>query len=218
MDANREDQFPAYRTAFRREAQRLRMFIAIYRYLHERHYDRLAELNVAPAFFQTVLTALRTGIVIWCHKFIVGGTRQDVSLHTILGFVGANLPLFSTEEFQRRRGLPTDAWQLRQYIPPTSQGVRVDRRRVSALSAIPSIRLLRDQFHAHFNPRYFLEPAHLEHHITLTWTELTQIRDVIEDILNRYSVAYDGDRLIFEPLNQFDIEHVMDALRLYVNQ
>jgi len=61
-------------------------------------------------------------------------------------------------------------------------------------------------------------PLGHEHHVTLTWTELTQIRDVIEDILNRYSVAYDGDRLVFEPLNQFDIEHVMDALRLYVNQ
>ncbi len=218
MDANHEDQFLAYRTAFRREAQRLRMFIAIYRYLHERRYDRLAELNVAPAFFQTVLTALRTGIVIWCHKFIVGGSRQEVSLLTILTFIGAHLDLFSTEEFQRRRGLPADAWQIRQHEPPTSQVVRADRRRVTALSAIPSIRLLRNQFHAHFDPHYFLDPALLEHNLTLTWTDLTAIRDVIEDILNRYSVAFDGDRFVFEPLNEFDVEHVMEALRLYADQ
>src|SRR5262245_22721928 len=100
-----DERFRAYRNAFRREVQRLRMFIAIYRYLQERRYDNLTELNLAPAFFQTVLTALRTGIVVWCHKLLVGGTRQEVSMHTFLNFAGQHLELFSTEEFRRRRGL-----------------------------------------------------------------------------------------------------------------
>ncbi len=211
-------QFRSYRAAFRREAQRLGMFIALYRYLHERRHDRLDALNIAPAFFQTVLTSLRTGIVIWSHKFLVGGSGQEVSMNTFLSFVGRNLALFSTDAFQRRRGLPDDAWQIREHVPPSTQTVRLDRRRVAALTALASLRVLRNRFHAHFDPRYFLEPAQLEGDAPLTWGELTQIRRVIEDILNGYSVAFDGDRLVFEPLNQLDVEHVITALHQYANR
>jgi len=56
----RETRFRELLTAFRREVQALVMVLNTYRYLHERHADYLNELNVAPAFFQTVLVALRT--------------------------------------------------------------------------------------------------------------------------------------------------------------
>lgn len=174
--------FRAYRAAFRREAQRLGMFVALYRYLHERRHDRLDELNLAPAFFQTVLTALRSGIVTWSHKFLVGGSRQEVSMGTFLNFVGQNLPIFSTEAFRNRRGLPADAWQVAEHVPPSTEVVRLDRRRLAGLTALPSLRVLRDKFHAHFDPQYFLRPEELEEGAPLTWAELTEIRRVIEDI------------------------------------
>jgi hypothetical protein len=207
-----ETAFRAYRTAFRREAQRLGMFVALYRYLHECRHDRLEELNLAPAFFQTVLTALRSGIVAWSHKFLVGGSRQEVSMGTFLNFTGQHLVIFGTEAFRERRGLAVDAWQVRNHIAPTTEAVRLDRRRLAALTALPSLRVLRDKFHAHFDPQYFLRPEELDEAAPLTWGELTEIRRVIEDILNRYSVAFDGDHFVFDPLNQLDVEHVITAL------
>lgn len=71
--------------------------------------------------------------------------------------------------------------------------------------------MLRDKFHAHFDPQYFVQPEELDEAAPLTWGELTEIRRVIEDILNHYSVAFDGDHFVFDPLNQLDIEQAAGA-------
>ncbi len=210
-----EDKFKAYLAAFRREVQRLGMFISLYHYLHERRHDRLEELNIAPAFFQTILTALRTGIIIWCHKLLIGGTEGEISMRSFLNFVGQNLFLFTTDAFRERRGLTQDAWQVKGHQAPTVQEVRLDRRRLNALTATESLRSLRNRFHAHFDEKYFLTPEVLVDEAPLRWNELDQIRSVIEDILNRYSVALDGNYFLFEPLNVLDVEHVIEALRRF---
>jgi hypothetical protein len=46
-----EKMFEQYREALRGEATRLACFIRVYRLLHERRGDQLAELNIAPASF-----------------------------------------------------------------------------------------------------------------------------------------------------------------------
>ena len=61
-------KFEAYREQLHDEISCLAMYVRVYRRLHERMADRLDELNIAPAFFRTVIAALLSGIVIWVHK------------------------------------------------------------------------------------------------------------------------------------------------------
>lgn len=211
-EENPERTFQSYRDAFRREIQRLTMFIAIYRYLHERHYDRLDALNVAPAFFQTILIALKTSIVVAAHSLLVGGTKQEFTTGRFLHFVTDHLDLFTTDAFASRRGLPYDAWQVRKHEPPTVETIREDRKRIATLTAIPSLRVLRNKFHAHLDPQYFLSPETLADDAPLRWGDVSEILEVLCGVLNRYSVAFDGNHFVFEPTNMLDVEHVIAAL------
>ncbi len=68
-----DSEFRRLLSAFRRQVQTLVMVLNMYRYLHERRADYLDELNLAPAFFQTVFVALRTTWVIRGHSLLTGG-------------------------------------------------------------------------------------------------------------------------------------------------
>lgn len=210
-----EEQFRKYLDAFRFEGTKLGMFIAVYRYLYERRRDALAEMNMAPAFFQTVTSALRTVIIVWAHKLVVGGTVQEVSLRTFLTFVGENLDLFSTDAFRRRRQLAADDWRVREHEAPTIKDVRADRKRLSGLKAVPTLETHRNKYQAHFDPAYFLTPDALGNLAPLRWADLDEIRTVLAEILNRYSGAFNGEQFVFEPVNADDIQYVFEALRRF---
>jgi hypothetical protein len=68
VDSTRRKSLGGYRDAFRREGQRLVVYVRILRYLHERRHerrhDRLAELNIAPAFFAAVMDSLLRAIIV----------------------------------------------------------------------------------------------------------------------------------------------------------
>jgi hypothetical protein len=63
-----ESQFEEYRKYLHDEIVRLASYIRLYRHLHERRTDRLAEMNLAPAFFSLVIDALFSAIVLWVDK------------------------------------------------------------------------------------------------------------------------------------------------------
>lgn len=210
-----EDRFVTFLEAFRREGHKFTMFTTVYRYLHERRHDSLDALNVAPAFFQTVLVALREVIIITAHKMVVGDRGGELSLKSFLTFVGSNLGLFSTEAYRTRQGFPANAWQVQRHEAPTLATVRADRRRLSTLGAVSSLRLLRNKYHAHFDPDFFVDPDRLGEAAPLRWQDLTDIRSTVEEILNRYSAAFNGNVFAFQSMNARDAEYVIDALRMW---
>ena len=146
--------------AFRREVQTLVMVLNTYRYLHERRSDFLDELNLAPAFFQTVLVALRTTWVIRGYSLPIGGEKNEFTVKSFLRFVGDHLELFSKEAFLRR-SLPYFGWQAERHEAPTKETVRQDRRRVERLRANESLKGQRQKFYGHLDPEYFFEPEQL---------------------------------------------------------
>lgn len=61
-------------------------------------------------------------------------------------------------------------------------------------------RLRRDKFHAHFDKRYFFDRSRIAVDAPLKWSDLDQAMELLKDILNRYSSAYDGEVFILNPL------------------
>jgi hypothetical protein len=204
-----EKTFEQYRESLKQEAGRLACFIRVYRLLQERRGDRLEELNITPCFFQTVEDALFSAIVLWIDKLFAEGKERG--LHNFLRFVENHQPLFSTEEFQRRRGLPDGDWRLERASVDYAM-VAADREAIINFEPLKSFRLRRDKFHAHFDKRYFFDRSRIAEEAPLTWSDLDKAIELFKNILNQYSGAYDGAVFHIEPLNIDDLNYLLDRL------
>lgn len=170
-----ERVFEDYRRAFRREGQRLVMYVGVYRYLHERRHDRLTELNLAPSFFITITDALFRAIVVLAHSLLVGGVGNAVSLRNYLNFLSRNIALFTPEAWARRRGVAPTHECLQGRVFPTHATIRADQKRLHNLPALANLEMLRNKGLAHFEMAYFLNPHKLHDEAPLRWSDLIEI-------------------------------------------
>ncbi len=72
-------QFAEYRLHLREEVLRYAGYVAVHRRINDRKADRLAALNLAPAFFQIVESALFTSIVLWADNLFDERGEREVS-------------------------------------------------------------------------------------------------------------------------------------------
>jgi hypothetical protein len=68
MQSADEKMFEKHRDYLEQEVKRVTCYVRVYRLLQERRADRLDEMNIAPAFFQTVTDALFSAIILWVDK------------------------------------------------------------------------------------------------------------------------------------------------------
>jgi hypothetical protein len=204
-----EAKFEEYREHLRQEAVRLASYVRLYRRLHERRADRLAEMNMAPAFFQVVIDALFSAIVLWVDKLF--SERSERGLANFLMFCEYNLSIFGIKELQRRRNYPDGHWMLDRE-PITFQTIQDQRDRINNLKSLRSFKLRRDKFHAHFDKEYFFDGARLSKDAPLKWSDLEELIEVMKDIVNTYSAAYDGNLHELEPMNVTDVDYLLDRL------
>jgi len=113
-----------------------------------------------------------------------------------LTFCEYNREIFEIKELQRRRNYPDGHWMLNRK-PLTLQTIQKDRERINELESLRSFKLRRDKFHAHFDKDYFFDRKKLSEDAPLKWSDLEEVVDVMKDIINRYSAAYDGN--LYQP-------------------
>lgn len=204
-----EAKFEEYREYLCQEAVRLASYIRLYQRLHELRAERLDEMNMAPAFFQVVLDALFSVIVLWVDKMF--SEKSERGLSNFLIFCEHNRKIFEIKELQRRRNYPDGHWMLDKELI-TYETIQEDRRRISRLESLPSFKLRRDKFHAHFDKEYFFDRKKLSEAARLKWSDLDEVVNVMKDIINRYSAAYDGNLYALEPINVTDVDYLLDQL------
>jgi hypothetical protein len=205
-----EQKFEEYREYLHQEASRLASYVALYRRLHELRSERLAEMNTAPGFFQVVIDALFSVIVLWVHKMF--DERSERGLANFLTFCEYNRQLFELKELKRRKNYPDGHWMLKNRKPVTIDSINEDRERIKKLESLPSFKLRRDKFHAHFDKKYFFDRQKLAHEAPLKWSDLTEVVETMKDIINGYSADYDGSLYAVEPINVTDVGHLLDRL------
>lgn len=202
-------KFEDYRRYLREEVRRLAMYVRVYRRLHERRKDRLDELNIAPAFFGTVLDALFSVIILWVDKLF--DEEGERGLFNFLTFIEYNREHLSIRALQGRRGYPDGHWMLDK-TPITLRAINEDRASILALQGLPSFKLRRDKFHAHFDKDYFFDRKRLDVEAPLELSDLEQALNLMHQILERYSAAYDGQIHALDPLNIDDLDRLLDQL------
>jgi hypothetical protein len=208
-DAQFDQKFEEYRRYLGEEVRRLAMYIRVYRRLHERREDRLNELNIAPAFFGTVIDALFSVIILWVDKLF--DEKGERGFFNFLTFIEYNRESISIAALQRRRGYP-DGHRMLERTPITLAVINEDRARIRALEALPSFKLRRDKFHGHFDKDYFFDRKRLRVEAPLKWDDLDHALNLMHEILERYSAPYDGQLHALAPLNIDDIDRLLDEL------
>ncbi|GJL69326.1 MAG: hypothetical protein NPIRA06_19610 [Nitrospirales bacterium] len=203
-----ERKFEEYRHFLVYEATRLASFVALFRKLHERRGDRLEEINIAPAFFQVVTEALLSGIVLWVDKlFDEHGKR---SIFNFLTFVEYNRDILTVEQIKRRKSYPDGHWMLNRN-PITLETVKEDRERIQRLTCLQNFKTLRDKFYAHFDKEYFFDRERMRE-MAPTWGDLDEVVEVISQVINRYSVAYDGQEFSLQLANINDLDSLLNRV------
>ena len=214
MEKSKEEQkFEEYREYLYQEATRLASYIALYRRLHELRAERLDEMNIAPAFFQVVVDVLFSAIVLWVNKMF--DDKSERGLANFLTFCECNRKIFELKELQRRNNYPDNHWMIKDRQPVTIESINEDRERIRKLESLPSFKLRRDKFQAHFDKKYFFDRKKLAEAAPLRWSDLTKVVEVMKDIINGYSVDYDGNAYALEPVNVADVDYLLDRLHSY---
>jgi AbiU2 len=204
-----EKQFEAYRHHLNYEATRLACYVAVYRRLYERRNDRLREMNLAPAFFSTVTNALLSAIILWTDKLF--DEKGQRGIFDFLAFVESELGMLAIEQLKRRKNYPDGHWMLDRDII-TLQRVNADRERIKSLDCLRSFAIRRDKFHAHFDKEYFFNRHRLEDEAPLVWGDFEKVIEVLSDIINHYSTAYDGNVFVLTPQNINDLDDLLNQL------
>jgi hypothetical protein len=209
---NAERLFEEYREHLKSEVVRLVSYMKLYRHINEKRTDRLAEMNIAPSFFQVTLDALFSAIVLWVDKLL--GKRSERGFINYLSFVENNIGIFAISELKRRKNYPDGHWMLNRKAI-TYQTVVKHRKQIAALESLPHFSFRRDKFHAHFDKDYFFDRSKLGNDAPIKWSDLAAVIEVMDEILNHYSAAYDGNVYHLEPLNICDIDHLLEILHQY---
>jgi len=148
-----EKKFEQYRHYLTREATRLASYIALFRRLHERQADRLEEMNIAPAFFQVVIDALSSAIILWVDKLF--DERAEHSIFNFLTFIEHNRKILTIEQLKRLKNYPDGHWMLNR-DPITLETIIEERKHIKSLDCLHSFKTHRDKFQAHFDKKIFL--------------------------------------------------------------
>jgi len=210
--SEKENKFEDYREYLTQEAQRLTTYINLYKHLHQKTQDRLEELNIAPAFFQTTLDALFSGIINWTHNLF--SEKSERGYFNFLAFVENAIDLFAIEELKRRKHYPDNHWMLdREEI--TYQTVKSHREQIKSIPSLDHVKTRRDKFHAHFDRKYFFDRDKISNDAPITWGDLEKIKEIMKDINNTYSAAYDGKVYDLQFFNTYDIDNILDILHKY---
>jgi len=205
-----EGYFEKYRETLQQELVRLASYVRLFRRLHERKADRLAEMNVAPAFFSTTIDSLFSAIVLWVDKLF--GSRSERGLLNLLNFIEQNCIIFDIKELKRRGNYPDGNWMLQNREPVTLESIQANLNRIAEFKPLASFKLRRDKFQAHFDKEYFFDRSKLHEDAPLTWADLEQVVQLGKKILNSYSADYDGNMYAIEPINAADVDHLLDRL------
>ena len=207
-DSETEKKFEEYRHYLVYEAMRLASFIALFRKLYERRVDRLEQMNIAPAFFGVVTESLLSSTILWVDKLF--DKRGERSIFNFLKFIEHNKNILTVEQLKRRKNYPADHWMLDR-DPITLETISQHRDLIQRLGCLQNFRTLRNKFYAHFDKEYFFDREHMADEAP-KWIDLEKVIDVISDVINCYSAAYDGQLYVLKSENINDLDYLLDRL------
>jgi hypothetical protein len=178
--------------------------------------DRLEQLNIAPAFFGLVMDSLSTDIIISISRLFDTDTSAE-TVFEFLRFIESHLGIFTKEALSRRNDDLPFSWNSGRQITRTDITLHLKHLRACS-KIIDHVRTRRNKRYAHLDKELAFDPVTLRRQAPLPYRDLQRLIKVTEQILNRYSIAFDGNEIDFRPINLFDVDKILDILHQYMEQ
>jgi hypothetical protein len=174
--------------------------LEIYKYLQDCIKDqRIDALNVAPAFFRNVQEALLTDIILGLDKLYADGKDAKRSLVHYLRQVKMHFRMLkpTTESFSA---------ELIQHQLTEIELVR---------PLLYNLKLHRDRFYAHHDPKYFDNRYKLNEDAPLSPSDLSSLTQLAKDILHTHHGGLLNVERIMRVVNANDVSFVIKSIQRY---
>lgn len=212
-----QKKFEIYRKNLVKEIITLFSYISIYKSLAEARENRLEEINFAPAFFGSVTQSLYTSIILWISKLFDKNSERGI--YNFLLFVEGNLSLFSKKHYKQYKSISDDDWRFTKigWTELTLTELNKFKQIINKNKILINVKHQRDKFYAHFDDKYFFSLDKLYIDAPIKWNDFYAIKKILDNIINRISVAYDGTAYSFDVVNINDVKGILDTIKKYIN-
>ncbi len=186
---------------------------SICKFLHSARASHAHELNTAPAFFELTWYGHFLQAVMRLTRLLSKG-KKDLSMWWLLDFVDENRPAFQSRAFQRRmRQHPAyrNGGTPRVPMRVTLRSVAKDRQLLARLPA-KNLRVWRNKALAHVDIDHVLSGIEVAKQYPVKVAELDCIIEVIDEVLDRYSLAYNGTSHSKGLPLQIGMQYIIDAI------
>ena len=214
-----EEQYLLYMKRLRDELNIAYTYYEIAKSIREFRHARLSDFNEAITFFQVTQNANLFATIISIFRFI--DTRTDtMQLHSFFQLVRDNLDLFTTSAYRKRLEQEgrdeEDINHLTQlHVDITKETVDADEERVKNLPVTNLIQWRHKKL-AHLDKEQALNEVDIMRENPVTVNEIDDILNTLNEILNRYSIAYDGAQwAIGLPPVRPQMEYIMDSIKYH---
>ena len=196
MEQDLKEKYKEYREALLKECQWLNSSIYLFRRIIDRKEDMPRAYKIAPHFFGMVLHSLESNIIISSFKlFDRCGQR---GFFNYLRFIESNIPLFS--KLYMGRSISKEVIEL-------------DRKSILELEALENIKTRRDKIHTHLDKKYFTDRDKLHDETPIKWEDFGKIQKLMDEILVKYSVAFDGNQYSIDFVNMNDVDRIFKEIQ-----
>ena len=97
----------------------------------------------------------------------------------------------------------------------TDETVKNHLDMVLQIKAVSKIKMHRDKYHAHFDAKYFLDSERLKLEAPITWDEIEGIPSLGLEIIDFYSIYFDGSTNHIDYVGINDLNVLLDCLKRY---
>lgn len=214
-----EEQYLIYMKRLRDELNIAYTHYEIAKSIREFRHTRLTDFNEAVTFFQVTQNANLFATIISIFRFI--DTRTDtMQLHSFFELVRNNMDLFSTSAYMKRlehhgRDEEDINHWTQLHVEITKEIVDADEERVRNLPVTNLIKWRHKKL-AHLDKEWALNEVDVMQENPITVTEIDNILTTLDEILNRYSIAYDGVQwAIGLPPVRPQMAYIMDSIKYH---
>jgi len=207
-----EETFKRQRAAHFEQCMMMSEFIYTYKQLYDSKKNYLDQMNLAPCFFQLCFSAFRTSAILFIAKAF--NEREASSLNKFLKFLRQHIRYLSIEYKMARTDSQETAPWMRNSPEITESTVDSHIDSLNEIQPIiEKITTLRDKYHAHLDRLVINNRKAFARDNKFTWEEFELLPARYHEIINFYSMAYDGEDRATVSWNSNEVENLLEPLR-----
>ena len=218
----KEQLFLIYYDKLIKETLHARAHLKLFEKLEDYRTSYQRELKKAKHFFGFTIKAHLDDSLLTLSRILDKRTYCDpLTIWKFLNFAEQNLEIFSNKAFSQRMKGKSDYYDslVESHEPITREEIEEDKQKLNSLeNTITNLITWRDKVIAHIDRDYLLSGKRIDEDYPLEIKQLNETIDTVAQTLNRYSQAFHNKSCLKEYLGEDDIQEVMNAIRLSIQE